>query len=40
MIDSVKDVFPYGDKHGRRMYVEDFMSFVINQLPQSVFERR
>ena len=24
MIDDVKDVFPYGDKHGRRMSVNEF----------------
>ena len=40
MVDAVEEVFPYGDKHGRRMNVNDFMTFVTTQLPQSVFERR
>ena len=33
MVDAVEEVFPYGDKHGRRMNVDEFMAFVTNQLP-------
>ena len=40
MIDAIKEIFPYGDKHGRSMTVNEFQDFVSSELPQPVFERR
>lgn len=40
MVDAVEEVFNYGDKHGRKMTVNAFMNFVLEELPQPVFERR
>lgn len=40
IVDAVEEVFPYGDKHGHSMNVNEFIVFVQTHLPQSVFERQ